>query len=226
MSFLIAIPQSLSGASDDLATIGAAITAANGAAAAPTTGLLAASADEVSVALAGLFGTHAQAYQILAARAEGFHHRLVSLLGGSANSYAAAEAASASPLQAFEQDVLAVINAPTQALLGRPLIGDGATGTAAHPNGYNGGLLYGNGGAGYSETANAGWPAAAGGAPGYVYVTNAGSGSVSVIGTTNQVISTVIVGNDPEGVAVSPTGPEAGFVYVANRGSGSVSVLS
>ncbi|MDT5018699.1 MAG: hypothetical protein QOD39_4859, partial [Mycobacterium sp.] len=33
------------------------------------------------------------------------------------------------------------------------LIGNGANGTAAHPNGYNGGLLIGNGGNGYSYDA-------------------------------------------------------------------------
>ena len=42
-----------------------------------------------------------------------------------AGAYAATEASNASPLQTLEQDVLAVINAPTETFLGRPLIGDG-----------------------------------------------------------------------------------------------------
>ncbi len=56
-------------------------------------------------------------------------------------------------LQTIEQDILGVINAPTELLLGRPLLGDGTAGTAASPNGGAGGLLIGNGGNGYSQTA-------------------------------------------------------------------------
>jgi hypothetical protein len=46
-----------------------------------------------------------------------------------------------------------VINAPTEFILGRPLLGDGTAGTPASPNGGAGGLLIGNGGNGYSQTA-------------------------------------------------------------------------
>ncbi len=65
-------------------------------------------------------------------------------LTGAASAYASAEATN------VEQQVLGLINAPTQALWGRPLIGNGADGTAANPNGGAGGLLYGNGGNGFS----------------------------------------------------------------------------
>ena len=41
-----------------------------------------------------------------------------------------------------------------EALLGRPLIGSGTNGTAVPPNGGAGGLLYGDGGTGYCETAS------------------------------------------------------------------------
>jgi hypothetical protein len=91
----------------------------------------------------------------------------VQALSGAGASYAGAEAANASPLQTLEQDVLAVINAPTNALLGRPLIGDGANGTAAHPNGGAGGLLVGNGGNGFSQASNPGVAGGAGGAAGF-----------------------------------------------------------
>ncbi len=37
-------------------------------------------------------------------------------------------AVNADPLQTLEQDILGAINAPTQTLLGRPLIGNGANG--------------------------------------------------------------------------------------------------
>jgi hypothetical protein len=47
-----------------------------------------------------------------------------------------------------EKAVVWVINEPTMLIIGRPLIGNGADGTAAHPDGYAGGLLDGNGGNG------------------------------------------------------------------------------
>jgi YVTN family beta-propeller protein len=57
----------------------------------------------------------------------------------------------------------------------------------------------------------------------YIYVTNAGSNTVSVIDTaTNAVKGTVNVGSAPSGVAVNPMGTK---VYVANYNSSSVSVI-
>jgi PE family len=50
-----------------LADIGSAMSSANSAAAAPTTQLVAAGADEVSAAVAAVFGTHAKGYQALSA---------------------------------------------------------------------------------------------------------------------------------------------------------------
>jgi YVTN family beta-propeller protein len=58
------------------------------------------------------------------------------------------------------------------------------------------------------------------------YITNLGSGTVSVISAaTNQVVDTITVGvgADPYGLAVTPNG---GFVYVANYNAGTVSVIS
>ena len=43
---------------------------------------------------------------------------------------------------------------------------------------------------------------------------------------TNAVTATIGVGNDPYGVAVSPTGPEAGDVFVANLNDDTVSVIN
>jgi hypothetical protein len=54
MSYLSAAPEFLASAATDLANIGSALTDANAAAAAPTTGLLAAGADEVSTVVASL----------------------------------------------------------------------------------------------------------------------------------------------------------------------------
>ncbi|TKR49725.1 PE family protein, partial [Mycobacterium tuberculosis] len=63
MSFVIAAPEVIAAAATDLASLGSSISAANAAAAANTTALIAAGADEVSTAIAALFGAHGQAYQ-------------------------------------------------------------------------------------------------------------------------------------------------------------------
>ncbi|MCV7089986.1 PE family protein [Mycobacterium interjectum] len=120
MSYLAVTPETVSSAASDLAGIGTSISAANAAAAAPITGVVAAAEDEVSAAIASLFSRHGQQFQALSARAAAIHGRLVQALTSAGNSYAAAEAANTNPLQTLEQDVMGAINAPTNALLGRP----------------------------------------------------------------------------------------------------------
>ncbi|HYQ35487.1 MAG TPA: PE family protein, partial [Mycobacterium sp.] len=158
MSYLVAAPEFLASAASDLSGIGSALTAAHAAAAAPTTGILAAGEDEVSAGIAELFSGHAQAYQSLSARTAAFHAEFVRTLSGAGAAYSLNEAANGSllhslpqPVQAVWQDVRAVINAPTNLLLGTPLIGkgsDGAPGTGQA--GGPGGLLWGPGGDGGS----------------------------------------------------------------------------
>jgi hypothetical protein len=177
MSFVMAAPEILAGAAKKFASVGSTISAANAAAAAPTTGALAPAADEMSAAVATMLSQHGLAYQALSAQAAAFHAQLVQALTRAGGAYVAAEAVNASQLQIVEQtlvqDVLGVINAPTELAFGRPLIGNGADGTATSPNGGAGGLLCGNGGAGYSETA----PGVAGGAGGGAgLVGNGGAG--------------------------------------------------
>ncbi|WP_459758370.1 PE family protein, partial [Mycobacterium riyadhense] len=128
--------------------IGSTITAASRTASAATTQVLAAASDEVSTGIAALFATHGQQYQTLSAQAAAFHERFIAALAAGANSYALAEAANTSPLQILEQNLLAVINTPTQLIVGRNLIGDGADATAPGGAGGDGGLLWGNGGNG------------------------------------------------------------------------------
>ncbi len=143
MSFLFAQPEMLGAAATDLASIGSAISTANAAAAAATTRVLAAGADEVSAAVAALFSGHAQTYQALSTQAAAFHQQIVQTLTSTAGAYASAEAAN------VEQQLLGAINAPTMALLGRPLIGHGADGAPGTGQaGGAGGILYGNGGNG------------------------------------------------------------------------------
>ena len=122
-------PDVVAAAATHLANIGATISDANAAAAALTTELVPAAEDEISAAIAGLFGTYAQDYHALAAQAAAFHDRFVQAVNASAGSYVAAESANAAALfQTAQQDLLGVMNAPTEALLGRPLIATG-TGT-------------------------------------------------------------------------------------------------
>jgi PE family len=152
VSPLVVAPELLASAAADLESIGSALHAVHAAAAVPTTSLAASGADEVSAAVAALFAGYGQEYQALSAQASAFHQQFAQALSSGAGSYLTAEAANAWPLQTVLDDLLSVVNAPTEALLGRPLIGNGTNGTAASPNGGAGGLLYGNGGTGYSGT--------------------------------------------------------------------------
>jgi hypothetical protein len=85
----------MTSAATDLASIGSTLSAAHTAAAAPTTGIVAAAEDEVSTAIAGLFSQHAQQYQALAGQAAAFHNQFTRNLLASANSYLSTEAANA-----------------------------------------------------------------------------------------------------------------------------------
>jgi len=55
MSYVVAVPEFVAFAASDLAGIRSAVNAAHAAAAAPTTGVVAAAGDEVSAAIASLF---------------------------------------------------------------------------------------------------------------------------------------------------------------------------
>ncbi len=142
MSFVLIAPEFVTAAAGDLTNLGSSISAANASAASATTQVLAAGADEVSARIAALFGGFGLEYQAISAQVAAYHQRFVQALSTGAGAYASAEAAAA------EQIVLGVINAPTQALLGRPLIGDGANATTPGGAGGAGGLLFGNGGDG------------------------------------------------------------------------------
>jgi hypothetical protein len=95
MSFVTTQPEALTAAAANLAGIGTTMSAQNAAAAAPTTGVLPAAADEVSALTAAQFAVHAQMYQAISAQAEAIHQLFVSTLGTSAASYALTEAANA-----------------------------------------------------------------------------------------------------------------------------------
>jgi hypothetical protein len=95
MSFVTTQPEALAAAAGTLQGIGSAFSAQNTAAAAPTTGVVPAAADEVSALTAAQFAAHAQMYQAVGAQAMAIHEAFVNTLGISSGSYAAAEAANA-----------------------------------------------------------------------------------------------------------------------------------
>ncbi len=180
MSFAIVVPASVADAATGLENLSTTIRSAHAAAAAPTTAIAAAAGDEVSAAIAALFARQGAAYQAVSAQAAAFHTQLVDMINASARAYAAAEAANAAPLQALEEDILALINAPTNILLGRPLIGDGADGitnaAGVGSDGGAGGILWGNGGRGGASVAD-GVQGGAGGPAGLI-----GSGGTGGMG--------------------------------------------
>ncbi|ETW24604.1 hypothetical protein MGAST_07525 [Mycobacterium gastri 'Wayne'] len=110
----------MNAAAGNLAEIGSAMSAANAAAAPPTTGLVAMAADQVSAAVTAEFAAHAQDYQALSAKMAAFHDQFVRTLSNGAGAYLGAEIANA------EQNLLNAVNGPALSLLGRPLLGTGA----------------------------------------------------------------------------------------------------
>ena len=95
MSFVTTQPEVLTAAAGNLQGIGSAMTAGSAAAAAPTTGIVPAAADEVSALTAAQFAAHAELYQQISAQAAAIHEMFVNTLGVSASSYAATECANA-----------------------------------------------------------------------------------------------------------------------------------
>lgn len=93
MSFMTTQPETLAAAAGNLEDIGSAMSAHNTAAAAPTTGLIPAAADEVSALTATQFAAHAGIYQAVSIQAAAIHDLFVNTLLASAGSYAATEAA-------------------------------------------------------------------------------------------------------------------------------------
>ena len=95
MSFVTTQPELLTVAAGNLQGIGSAMTAGSAAAAAPTTGIVPAAADEVSALTAAQFAAHAELYQAISVQAAAIHEMFVNTLGTSAASYVATEAANA-----------------------------------------------------------------------------------------------------------------------------------
>lgn len=95
MSFVVTAPEQVTSAAGELTQVGANLQEATAAAAARTTGVASAAADEISLAISQLFGTYGQQFQALTAQATAFHDEFVRLLNGGAAAYASAEIANA-----------------------------------------------------------------------------------------------------------------------------------
>lgn len=115
MSYVIAVPELLQGAADDLAGLRASLTEAVAAAAGPTTAIAAAAQDEISDAVATMFGSFGADFQAAHARAHAFGEHFAGSLNGAGAAYASAESFSyqtlfantATNLQALENAVAA-----------------------------------------------------------------------------------------------------------------------
>lgn len=93
MSMVIAEPDALAAASEELLSINAAMRGGNAAAAGPTTSVVPAASDLVSLLTAAQFAQHARLYQEVSAHAAAVQEQLAVTLGISAGSYAVTEAA-------------------------------------------------------------------------------------------------------------------------------------
>ncbi len=137
-SNVIVAPVALAVASADLSGIGDAIKDASAAAAPATTGIAAAAGDEVSAAIAKVFGSFAAEFHTLTAQTALLHADFVSALSASGATYAAGEAANVPLLadlsllvkgveqQFFDQGFWS----PFTYLTGHPLFGEQAVGPA------------------------------------------------------------------------------------------------
>ncbi|MCV7445468.1 PE-PPE domain-containing protein [Mycobacterium paraense] len=123
MSQLISTPETLASTAADVQTIGSAINAARAGAAGQTTGLVAAAEDEVSAAIATLFGAYGQQYQATLSQAATFHTEFTRALAAAASSYAQAEAANAALVAGISNEV----TAPLRAMLGTTALTGGAS---------------------------------------------------------------------------------------------------
>lgn len=112
MSFVVAMPELIQGAAQDLAGIRSSLAEATAAATGPTTGVAAAAEDEVSIALASLFGNFGAEFQAVSAQAQVFHQEFLGLINAGANAYLGTEVAN------VQQTLLGDIGVPAQALLG------------------------------------------------------------------------------------------------------------
>lgn len=191
MSILSVSPEVVTAAAGSLENIGSAMSAANSAAAAPTTRLVAMAADQVSAAVTAALTSYAQQYQALGLQAAAFHAQFARAVSSGALAYLSSEIANA------EQVLINAVNAPAVALLGHAVIPTGPVG------GHGGG------------TVSAGVPATT--TSGTVGTTTAGSGTSAASGSTGIATSGTTTATSG-GTTVS-TGTAATDVATASSGA-------
>jgi hypothetical protein len=131
MSFVIATPDLVESAATDLSGIRSSLAEAAATAAAPTTGIATAAQDEVSLAIASMFGDFGQRFQTVSAQAQAFHQQFVELMNTDAGAYAGAEAANATQT-ALGGEIQAGAQAISNAIASSPIgLGSLPTGGAS-----------------------------------------------------------------------------------------------
>jgi PE family len=96
MSFVIAATDLVQGAAQDLAGIGSSLAEATAAVAGPTTGVVAAGQDGVSLAVASMFGGFGQEFQAVSSQVQAFHDQFVGAMDAGGAAYAGTEVANVS----------------------------------------------------------------------------------------------------------------------------------
>ncbi len=109
MSFVSVTPELIQGAVEDLTGIRSSLAEAAAIATGPTTGIASAAGDEVSIALASMFGNFGREFQVMSAQAQAFHAEFVSLMNAGVDAYLSTEAAN------VEQTLLGGLSAPAAA---------------------------------------------------------------------------------------------------------------
>jgi hypothetical protein len=133
MSFLTAVPQELAAAAAQLAAIGSALAAQNAGAAAPTTAIAPAAADQVSIIQSSIFTAYGALYQEVSAQAQAIQEQFVQTLGLSSGTYeqsesanaasaalAAATAAPGDPLTGGLDQISTLLGGPLTSIGGQP----------------------------------------------------------------------------------------------------------
>ncbi|EUA57973.1 PE family protein [Mycobacterium intracellulare 1956] len=118
MSFVTTRPEALMAAASMLEALGSSMDAQNAAAAAPTTSIAPAAADEVSALQAAQFSAYGAWYQQVSAQAKAIHQTMVNNLDTSAGSYGETETANRVTTAASSLSPLAA--SPTAAADPRP----------------------------------------------------------------------------------------------------------
>jgi hypothetical protein len=93
MSYVKTVPAAISAAATQLEGVGNSFAAESSGAAASTTAIAPAAADEVSILQSGVFSTYGQLYQTISAQAQAIHQQFVNTLQQSSGSYQETESA-------------------------------------------------------------------------------------------------------------------------------------